>query len=217
MTSFLAALGIGLAVSTGEPFGLIAAAGLPFVCMLAGIRKAAFENALAYYAAGLWPMMPGLHRYFGASEGPLLPFICWIASAMLLTLPWAAAWSDQRRALVWRVPLALLASCVPPIGIIGFISPLTAAGYLFPATEWVGVAAVWGWLVEVVVVGAVACHLVLADMAGRQYCGNWIRYHTVLQVDLVVVVVQPELHTPHREQTVSTLEEGLVAWDIVLW
>ena len=54
-------------------------------------------------------------------------------------------------------------------------------------------------------------------MAGRQYCGNWIRYHTVLQVDLVVVVVQPELHTPHREQTVSTLEEGLVAWDIVLW
>ena len=143
MTSFLAALRIGLAVSTGEPFGLIAAAGLPFVCMLAGIRKAAFENALAYYAAGLWPMMPGLHRYFGASEGPLLPFICWIASAMLLTLPWAAAWSDQRRALVWRVPLALLASCVPPIGIIGFISPLTAAGYLFPATEWVGVAAVW--------------------------------------------------------------------------
>ena len=97
------------------------------------------------------------------------------------------------------------------------MAEITTMGQVQDLVLAVGVAAVWGWLVEVVVVGAVACHLVLADMAGRQYCGNWIRYHTVLQVDLVVVVVHTELHTSHREQTVSTLEEGLVAWDIVLW
>ena len=40
--SFCAATTIGLAVSTGHPAGLTAAAGMPIVCLLAMSRKNAF-------------------------------------------------------------------------------------------------------------------------------------------------------------------------------
>jgi apolipoprotein N-acyltransferase len=140
--SFCAATAIGLAVSTGHPVGLTAAAGMPIACLLAASRKAAFESALGYYAAGLSPMIPGLQRYVGSSASPLIPSAIWLFAAILLSVPWMIAWADWPAKYVWRVPLAFLATTIPPLGIIGFISPLTAAGYLFPSASWAGLAAV---------------------------------------------------------------------------
>ena len=140
--SFCAATALGLAVSTGHPVGLAAAAGMPIVCLLAGARKTAFESTLGYYTAGLWPMIPGLQRYIGSSASPLIPFAVWVLAAILLSVPWTVAWTDRPAKYVWRVPLAFVATTIPPLGIIGFISPLTAAGYLFPSTSWTGLAGV---------------------------------------------------------------------------
>jgi len=140
--SFCAAIAIGLAVSTGHSVGLALAAGLPIVCLRAGSRKVAFESTLGYYTAGLWPMIPGLQRYIGSSASPLIPFAIWLLAAILLSVPWTVAWTDRPRKYIWRVPLAFVTTSVPPLGIIGFISPLTSAGYLFPSTSWVGLAAV---------------------------------------------------------------------------
>ena len=140
--SFGAAIAIGLAVSTGHPVGLAAAAGMPIVCLLPGSRKAAFESTLGYCTAGLWPMIPGLQRYVGSSASPLIPFAVWLLAAILLSVPWTVAWTDRTTKYIWRVPLAFVATTIPPLGIIGFISPLTAAGYLFPSTSWAGLAAV---------------------------------------------------------------------------
>jgi len=140
--SFSVATAIGLAVSTGHPVGLAAAAGMPIVCLLPGSRKAAFESTLGYYAAGLWPVIPGLQRYIGSSVSPLIPLAIWLFVATLLSAPWAVAWTDRPAKCLWRVPLAFVATTIPPLGIIGFISPLTAAGYLFPSTGWAGLTAV---------------------------------------------------------------------------
>ncbi len=140
--SCCAATAIGLAVSTGHPVGLALAAGMPVVCLMAGSRMATFESALSYYAAGLWPMTPGLQRYIGSSASPLVPLAIWLLAALLLSLPWTVAWTARTTKYIWRVPLAFVALSVPPLGTVGFISPLTAAGYLFPATGWVGLAAV---------------------------------------------------------------------------
>ena len=140
--SFCAATAIGLAVSTGHPVGLAAAAGMPILCLLARSRKNAFESTLGYYSAGLWPMIPGLQRYIGSVASPLIPFAVWLFAATLLSMPWTVAWADRPATYVWRVPLAFVATTIPPLGIIGFISPLTAAGYLFPSTNWAGLAAV---------------------------------------------------------------------------
>jgi apolipoprotein N-acyltransferase len=115
---------------------------MPIVCLLATSRKTAFESTLGYYTAGLWPMIPGLQRYIGSSASPLIPFAVWVFAAILLSVPWTIAWTDRPAKYVWRVPLAFFATTIPPLGIIGFISPLTAAGYLFPSTSWFGLAAV---------------------------------------------------------------------------
>ncbi len=140
--SFCLAIGTGLAVSTGYPLGIMCAAGMPLVCLTPGTRKAAFESAVGYYLAAVWPMVPGLNRYFDQSAISLLPVLMWVLAAILLSLPWTVAWTSNRFHCLWRVPLAYMVTIIPPLGIIGLASPVTAAGYLFPGTAWVGLAAV---------------------------------------------------------------------------
>jgi hypothetical protein len=140
--SLCCAFAMGLGVSTGYPLGIIAAAGMPLACLTPGRREVAFKSASAYYIAGLWPMVPGLHRYIGQSTTLLIPIAIWIFTALLLSVPWTVAWTSDRLHCLWREPLALLATTIPPLGIIGLASPLTAAGYLFPGTGWTGLAAV---------------------------------------------------------------------------
>src|ERR1019366_526553 len=78
----------------------------------------------------------------GSSASPLIPFAIWLFAATLLSLGLTVAWTDRTTEYIWRVPLAFVAMTIPPLGIIGFISPLTAAGFLFPSTSWAGLAAV---------------------------------------------------------------------------
>ncbi len=136
-----AAIAMGLAASTGHPMGIVAATGMPFVCLMPGTRQAAFQSTFAYYVGSLWPMIPGLGRYIGESATLLIPLTLWIFTAILLSVPWTIAWTSVHLHSLWRAPLALLATIVPPLGIIGLASPLTAAGYLFPGTAWTGLAA----------------------------------------------------------------------------
>jgi hypothetical protein len=140
--SLCSAIAMGLGVSTGYPLGIIAAAGMPFACFAAETHKAAFKAAFGYYVAALWPMAPGLDRYIGHSTTLLIPLAIWVFTGILLSAPWTIAWTSDRAQLLWRAPLALLASIIPPLGIIGIASPLTAAGYLFPGTGWTGIAIV---------------------------------------------------------------------------
>ena len=72
----------------------------------------------------------------------LMATLIWFGSSILLSVPWTLAWtSDRHSQYLWRVPLANLAGIVPPLGLIGFISPVIGAGYLFPGTGWFGLAA----------------------------------------------------------------------------
>jgi len=88
-------------------------------------------------------MVPGLDRHLGQSVSPFIPVTLWVLTSALLSAPWAIVWTSERHVdYLWRVPLALLATAVPPLGIIGLISPLTAAGYLFPGTAWFGLMAI---------------------------------------------------------------------------
>jgi hypothetical protein len=125
-------------MSTGYPVGMMAAAGMPVVCLAPGTRRAAFKCALGYYVAALWPMVVGLDRYVGQSPTFVASLALWALAAVLLSFPWAMAATSDRLKCLWRAPLALLATVIPPLGIIGLASPLTAAGYVFPGTSWSG-------------------------------------------------------------------------------
>ena len=116
--SLCSAIAMGLGVSTGYSLGIIAAAGMPFACFAAGTRKGAFKAVFGYYVAALWPMLPGLDRYIGQSTTLVIPLAIWAFTAILLSTPWTIAWTSERSQLLWRAPLALLATVIPPLGII---------------------------------------------------------------------------------------------------
>lgn len=160
--AFGCAVGLGLAISTGYPAGLVAAIAMPATCLAADSRKAVFRNAIGYYSAGLWPMIQGAQRYLGNSSSTSTAVLIWLCCSMLLACPWTIAWTSASRwSYLWRVPVANLAFVVPPLALIGFISPITGAGYLFPGTGWLGLA------VAAVLPGLVLTQSVTTSRAAR--------------------------------------------------
>lgn len=138
----IASLGIGLGVSTASPIGITAAIAMPALATFQPTRRAAYESAFCYYAGALWPLIPAARNFFGPAASFLDGVAAWLAGAMLLAAPWPLAWTRRRVQLLWRVPLALIATVVPPLGLIGWASPLTVAGLVFPGTAWFGALAV---------------------------------------------------------------------------
>ena len=139
--SFGYAVGLGLAISTGYPAGLVAGIAMPVACLNPKSRMSAFRNALGYYIAGLWPMIPGAQRYLEHSDSTSTAVLIWLCCSTLLALPWTLAWTPTSRLnYLWRVPLANLAFVFPPLALIGFITPISGAGYVFPGTGWFGLA-----------------------------------------------------------------------------
>jgi hypothetical protein len=128
----------GLAVSSGWPLGIAAAIVLPTLALRAQSRSKSYQTAALYYCAALWPLIPGANNFFGPEVFVLSAIVLWSASAALLALPWALVWCSDEKQALWRAPAGILLSVVPPLGIIGWASPLLAAGLLFPATGWCG-------------------------------------------------------------------------------
>lgn len=120
------------------------------------IRAAAV--AFTYFAVASAPI-PWI------TEGPAVGIGLLITASAILTLPWIAFWNHDPSQRFWRIPAALLLSAVPPIGIINWASPLTAAGLLFPGTALAGLAttavaeAYWPVYPKTVAVGILAANL----------------------------------------------------------
>jgi predicted amidohydrolase len=133
-----AGLLVGLAVSSAYPIGIIPSVMMPALALRGESRQAAYKAVLSYYAGTLWPLVPGAKNFFGAQASPFAAFGLWVIAALLLALPWPLVWSRNARQSLWRAPIGLALTAIPPLGIIGWASPLTAAGFLFPATCWCG-------------------------------------------------------------------------------
>jgi hypothetical protein len=137
----IAAVVIGLTVSTARPAGVVAALLLlPALAFRQPSRWHCCATAAGYYAGALWPLALGAKNFFGPTVSALGALGFWAICGLLLATPYALLWTDKTRQLTWRVPLALLMGVVPPLGLVGFASPLTAAGLLFPAWRWLGFA-----------------------------------------------------------------------------
>jgi apolipoprotein N-acyltransferase len=140
--SIAAATVIGILLVYATEVGLVFSVLVPTLCFLQNRRIHAFLVSFAYYGAASSVIIPGAKSFFGPRTSWEFPIALWGAATVLLSLPFGALWSKTRRAGQWRLPLAVLASVPPPLGIIGWANPLTAAGVLFPATRWVGLLAV---------------------------------------------------------------------------
>jgi hypothetical protein len=75
----------------------------------------------------------GAKNFFGPDVSVVGAIAFWAVCAMLLALPYALLCTAKTHQPLWRAPVALLLGVIPPLGLIGFASPLTASGFLFPA------------------------------------------------------------------------------------
>ncbi len=134
------AIAIGLIAWSGEPRLLPAAMLFPALWALAPKRLVAAVVAAGYFLAASRGLPQGVINFYGS--GFVAGIALWIAAAVLFVATHALLWTPQTgqaRAIRYVVIAVLLS--VPPIGIVGWAHPITAAGILFPGCGWFGLAA----------------------------------------------------------------------------
>lgn len=146
----------GLAVGAVSWTGQTAAIALSLlIVLLVGLprkRKDVYLLMLSYYAGATWQTIPGASVFFGHHANEIQIVLLWLVVSATLAAPWAALWFHRGRLRLYAVPLSLVLLAVPPLGIIGWASPLTAAGVLFPGLAWIGL------LLTLLVCGLLASH-----------------------------------------------------------
>jgi apolipoprotein N-acyltransferase len=164
----LALIGVGVSFAFLSAMALIFL--MPAIAFAQPSRRMAFLAAFTYYAASSWAIIPAIRNFFGPDAGPVSGVLLWLAASTLLALPGPVVWSSNRQQAFWRIPVGIALGVFPPLGIIGWASPLLSAGLLFPGTAWLGLAAVLilpAWLVTNlrVVASAGALCAVCANLA----------------------------------------------------
>ena len=112
---------------------------LPWLIFRQETRTKAACTAAAYFLAASIPAI-SVWKAFSPDQ-PAQGLLIWAMASAILTLPWALLWNANRSQQLWRIPVALAISILPPIGLIGWASPLTSAGVLLPGTGFAGLAA----------------------------------------------------------------------------
>jgi hypothetical protein len=104
---------------------------LPAIITQTGKKSAQWALAFLWFFAGSISVIPATVGFFGSQALPLGLIMCFISSA-LLALPWVIASTPV------MAVMAVLLDAIPPIGLIGWLSPLAAAGWLFPGQGLAG-------------------------------------------------------------------------------
>lgn len=113
----------------------------PTLWALSPSRRVAALVAAAYFLGASRGLPVGTSIFFGEQLAIGISF--WLAASILFVTVHAALWTSKggwRRPLRYAVAAVLMS--VPPFGITGWASPITAAGILFPGWGWYGLAAI---------------------------------------------------------------------------
>ncbi|PQV44126.1 apolipoprotein N-acyltransferase [Paraburkholderia sp. BL21I4N1] len=159
-------------------------------------RATAFALWAGYYLAGARDIPLVSMRFFSGygeftkPEALLLGVTFWIGQALLLSTPWALlkpAAHASAASHAARAVIATLFVTVPPLGIIGWLSPVYVASALFP-----------GWKLPGLILGVV----VLACAASVSRC-RLARYVTTLLFTLSIVANSSATVPPAPSRWVS--------------
>gem|GEM_PF-4561697 len=178
------------------------------VVVVAAGREATerFLAAWGYYAMGCWPIIGAVTGYWG--PGHLEAGVAaWAACSAALAGPWG--WASGPVGLL----LALAATALPPLGVIGWLSPLNAAGVLFPGLGWMGLGSL--------VLLAIAMQVLVRGLVGgdgdkdRDKCGDGKRrwfpaLAAVLGLAVVAMAANGEAYRDERVGTAVKLPKGWV-------
>jgi hypothetical protein len=136
----LAAIAIGALAWSGHFFAFLGLLALPIVFKCAKGPPQRLTVLGCYYAASIWPVMPGATQFFGDNAGlhPLSILILWFISSLVLTLPWIWLLLTPGIEAEWALPIGLCITALLPTGVV---NPITVAGVLFPGLGWAGLVA----------------------------------------------------------------------------
>lgn len=125
---------------SGNVLLLPAAVAFPAIWSLARTRWQAAGVSAAYFLAASRGLPQGVANFYSSEIWPGL--LLWLIASAAFVIVHSALWTSRAG---WRKQLRYLAACVamsvPPFGIMGWAHPITAAGVLFPAWGWWGLAA----------------------------------------------------------------------------
>ena len=107
-------------------------------------RAQAYAIFASYYFGASWPLIPGAKAFFGAKASILDGAVLCLIATLVLAAPAALLFTRNRLRLPFSIPAMLTLAALPPLGIIGWASPLFSAGVLFPGTGWLGIICVLG-------------------------------------------------------------------------
>jgi hypothetical protein len=107
-------------------------------------RTQAYAIFASYYFGASWPLIPGAKAFFGDKASIVDGILLYLIATLLLAVPAAVLFTRNRARLPFSIPAMLILGALPPLGIIGWASPLLSAGVLFPGTGWLGIISVLG-------------------------------------------------------------------------
>src|SRR5215469_1582229 len=107
-------------------------------------RAQAYAIFASYYFGASWPLIPGAKAFFGDKASIVDGILLCLIATLLLAVPAAALFTRNRSRVPFSIPAMLILGALPPLGIIGWASPLLSSGVLFPGTGWFGIISVLG-------------------------------------------------------------------------
>ncbi len=134
------AAAIGAVAWRGPMWVLSSVILIPALAYLQTTRTACFAVVAAYYAAASWEMIPVLQAGPWLSGSHSLSVIVFALAIFVLTSTWTILWTPDSRWKPIRTLCAFVVSIIPPMGLLGWASPIMAAGVLFPGMKWTGLA-----------------------------------------------------------------------------
>lgn len=185
------AAALGFVGWSGNVMAMLGLPMLVWIWRIAPSRRIAFMALLAYYLVADRGLLRGAAVFFSdplQKPSLIIGLAIWIAPSLLLALTWAVLWGS--RLPVVRLGVILLLISVPPIGIVGWANPLTAAGAWFPGSGWWGLIAFLSLLLLLVSASAWRCYgvalaVVLAVTTNMVYTApentKWIPINTQFQ------------------------------------
>lgn len=165
---------------------------IPFFWGLASSRLSSSLLMLGYFLASARGLPGGTAVFFGNGAPSCVGFVFWFVACVFLSLPFIALWSSSTSVRPWRFIIAVCVSIVPPLGLIGWVSPIAAAGVYFPGFEWLGLTLTLG---------------VMAALVARH--GRWIFGLLVVAMIANLISFFVPVKVPNGWQSVDTQFSGL--------
>ena len=125
---------------SGHPLTFALGIAFPALWAFAPSRTVAGLVSLAHFLAASRGLPEGVAIFFGSDMS--MGLALWLVASLMFVIVHAGLWTSKTG---WHRPLryaiAAILMSLPPFGIVGWASPITAAGVLFPGAGWYGLAA----------------------------------------------------------------------------